>query len=246
MIVTRRLFFLVSFFVASFCLRRITLGTEHKTGTHLAEGWKTIWERNCHFHVDINRHFHKPISNHPNEKYVLIIRDIFSMIASGYRYHLAKHENQLFEPRLKFLMDVINEAKRFDLPVPDRTIRYGDYLNSLSEHDGFLAQMIRSEHRDAPNVAYMATLRNQSNVMVICLEDVDRNNTEAFKKVANFVGCKGDRIITKMHEKMHTDKINHATDRTNATRQIEIIRNLDYLYFDSYFNRTNANVNCNC
>mmetsp|Transcript_6474 Transcript_6474/g.18344 ORF Transcript_6474/g.18344 Transcript_6474/m.18344 type:complete len:280 (+) Transcript_6474:100-939(+) len=239
----------------------INFGAEHKTGTfllqdviHFLRQSRACDEKERQSVSGINSHFHQRILR--NRKYVLMVRDPFAVVSSGYRYHLGGAEDVVMrgkgEKRTLYigLNHLFARGESLGLPRAEEKEGYVHYLRRLNETEGILAQMLRSEKTYMPNIVYMAQQRGKSNVLVTCLEQVEQSGTDWFyRRVLSFVNfsvpCVERRgTLSKALESGNRTRNGHGTSHDRDEIQQRIARDLDLRYFDGEFAAAAATIAC--
>jgi len=153
--------------------RTVVFGANHKTGSVLLAHIEHATAR-CDIAdtLRFNSHFAGVVS--PNNTYVVMVRNPFQMIVSGYLYHRKGPEPWTVSSIPKHT-DVQGHHLLWtdENVVPPRPHEsYSEYLRRLPPIEGILAEMVRCEYREFTNARVVAEARDAPNVLMICLDDM--------------------------------------------------------------------------
>jgi len=179
------------------------------------------------------------------EKKLLMMRDPFELVASGYRYHKEGQENsKIFDKHPEFF----TIGPRVGLPLPPKNGRYVDYVQNLSENQGILAYMVRTLHTDLHMLEGMAALQDQPDTLKFCMGSIKQASEGIlYDHVFHFAGlsCKCSRQLMQSIAAMSAStKDGHSTKDSRNKEQVEIAKELDRTYFNGSFAALSAKVGC--
>jgi hypothetical protein len=119
--------------------------------------------------------------------------------------------------------------------------------------DGLLAEMVRSTDSEFPHAQYSANLRNRTNVLLYCLDDMMQNNVEYhthLNEIMRFVNVSSscyDPIHELLHKEGPDQFHDHGTQNTQTDRiaLVDAARRLDQRHFNGTIAQLELTVGCN-
>lgn len=186
----RAIAFILAFIAAGGCvdLGRLQIGSNHKTGSRLSryvfESLKAApcMDKNITLHLEDRKfHWRWPLKN-DGRKYLLFQRNPYSVVVSGYLYHMRAQEIWIRQPMGNVGTGaVLRQWKQYNLSRPRPSETYGNYLRRIHEREGLLAESLRCFAEEFPGTTrvakYVREFPTPSNVRVVCLDDVMRDQS---------------------------------------------------------------------
>lgn len=213
----------------------IIIGTYHKTGTFLfREIWKTInkllkLKINYKFLLNFYMATDEEIKNN---KCIILIRNPYEIICSGYRYHKIANETWLNKKPIQKCF--IFENKDYG---EDKS--YKDVINSFeNEDDKIMFELRNAAYNTIYNIYNDIKNRNfNNNILIIKIEDLyNRNNIGTIcKKIINHIGLNRrlDKFIKGFNKNLN--KNFHRTNNKNTYTYPKLFKKHHYEEFNKLY-----------
>jgi hypothetical protein len=263
-----RISFLLLLIVASLhpCrgrIQRVVFGVNHKTGTELCNRlMKAIRATPCasgQIHVFLDHHFGRKPSK--TGKILLMNRNPFHLIVSGYLYHRRGSEEWTRAEIPFYRKDIQGHhllpmrADMVGIPSPQKGESYMQYLQRLPTEEGIAAEVIRCQHREFEHMRRNADTRQTAqsgNVLGFCLGDFMRTQEEFLRhmdSIFRFLGLDMD-CAQELHAIMDTEGPTgfhpHGTrnETQDRTALVDLARQADMRYFNGLVAQLEQQVRC--
>ncbi len=230
----------------------VVFGGNHKTGTvlmrHIRRAIELCTKSDLYAY---DQHFAGPVE--PDHKYVLFVRNPYQMIVSGYLYHKAGSESWTKTAIPKHpTPEGTHLLWNHELTMPKQGEMYWQYLNRVPIVTGLMAEMIRCEYLEFPHAWINARLRDEPNVLSVCLDDMVLASDRFHKQlddILQFSGVYGSCNAT-LHVNLDGEGPDvphrHATSHDSDQRAwlMYNARRLDEIYFEGRVAELEEVVQC--
>lgn len=195
----------------------------------------------------------------PSDRLVNFIRDPVAIVVSGYLYHLAGNEAGLMAfgdggERGGDLAQFLEPGAvgKYGLPTASGAANYPTYLQSLTREQGVLAEMLRTQAWDLPEMVASFTAvecshpgKGKGTYINVCLEDLmgDRAGFDAaMARVVEHLGVPTGAHYNLTH--MYGYQGPHSTSESMHAEVQALVEKLDEEHFDGVFGRTSRLMPC--